>query len=233
MNRGAGFVSSLGDLCNMLALTTRTSTYHGTLTATPARHFWRVKHDKELPQGIWRAGLPSVHPILPNHHSPFQKWAQLVSFELNPWLDEELWTKFYHYRYAFTNDNGYGDDSDPRANFVTGEDTTAPLPRVEALVTGGSMIEGERLGDWVKVRGLHYNTPVTAEYLRAHPEFWVRGVYASAAGVPYKLLGHKYDGPPCVHPLIVNDAKGELHIEAWKLVEWTGAGVPEPLKLYL
>ena len=47
------------------------------------------------------------------------------------------------------------------------------------------------------------------------------------------MLGHKYDGPPFIHPLIVNNDKGELMIEAYKLQEWRGVEPPDPLKLYL
>jgi hypothetical protein len=193
---------------------------------------WRVLHDVEIGK-IWRAGLPEVHPLYPNHHSPFQEWAQFGSYGLNPWFTRERWTDVYHYRYWIANNQGFGMDTDPRANFVLPKDITKELPRVEALVTGGSMIEGERNGDWVRVRGLHFNTPVTLEYLQANPQYWIRGVYAGGTGQPFRMLGDKYDGPAFIHPLIVNQDKGDLFIEAYKLQEWTGVGAPDPLKVYL
>jgi hypothetical protein len=202
--------------------------------SAPRRNFWRVKHDIEIGR-IWRAGLPEVHPLFPNHHSPFQKWAQLASFELNPWFAalKDLWRKMYDYRFAWANNQGYRIPDDPRADFVNGLNTADELPRVEALLSGGQLCEGERIGDWVRVKGLHYNAPVTLEYLQAHPQFWVRGVYAGGTGQPFRMLGDKYDGPAFIHPLIVNEDKGDLFIEAYKLQAWTAEGVPDPLKVYL
>ncbi len=200
-------------------------------TARPS--LFRVLHDAELPKGIWRAGMPSVHPLYPNHHSPFQKWAQRVSFGLNPWFTEERWRDVYHYRYWISNNQGYGIPDDPRADYVNMRDLTKDLPRVEALLSGGQLVEGTRNGDWVTVKGLHYNAPVTLEYLQAHPQYWVRGVYAGGTGQPFRMLGDKYDGPAFIHPLIVNNDKGPLVIEAYKLQAWTATEPPDPLRLYL
>lgn len=198
------------------------------------KNLWRVRHDAELPKGIWRVGMPEVHPLFPNHHSYFQKWAQLVSFGLNPWFAnmKDRWRNIYHYSYAYTNNQGYGMENDPRADFVNMRDILRELPKVEALVNGGSLIEGERLGDWVKVRTLDFNTPVTLEYLQANPQFWTRGVYAGGTGQPFRMLGDKYDGPAFIHPLIANHTKGDLFIQAYKLQEWTSPLPPDPLRLY-
>lgn len=200
--------------------------------------FFRVKHDKEIGK-IWRAGKPEVHPLYVdmndehgNHFAPFQKWAQLASYNLNPWLTPDLWRKVYWGNYWISNNQGYGMEGDPRADFVNGLDVNAELPRVESLVCGGSLISGERIGDWVKVNGLHYNTPVSWEWLKDHPEYWVRGVYASGTGQPFRMLGHKFEGPPFIHPLIVNNAYG-CYIGAWKLQEWTSPMPPDPLRIYL
>jgi hypothetical protein len=186
--------------------------------------FWRVKHDIEM-GSVWRRGLPEVHPLFANHHSEFQAWAQKVSFGLNPWFTPELWTKAYDYEYWMTNHQGFGDGTDPRANFITGENLTKELPRVEALVCGGSMIEGVRVGDWVKVKGLHFNTPVTLEYLKLHPQYWVRAVYAGGTGQPFRMLGDKYDGPAFIHPLIVNQDY-DCFIQYYKLQEASRPDLP-------
>jgi hypothetical protein len=85
----------------------------------------------------------------------------------------------------------------------------------------------------VTVKGLHFRTPVTLEYVQAHPEYWVRGVYAGGTGKVFRMLGDKYEGPPFIHPLIVNNDKGELVVEAWKLQEWTALEPPDPMRLYL
>jgi hypothetical protein len=204
------------------------------INSQSGKTFWRVRHDAELPKGIWRVGMPEVHPLFPNHHSPFQKWAQFVSFEMNPWfaLLRDRWRDMYHWRYAFANNQGFGIPDDPRADFINNQNTTKELPRVEALVSGGSMIEGERNGDWVRVKGLHFNAPITFEFLMANPQFWTRGIYAGGTGQPFRMLGDKYDGPAFIHPLIVNKDKGDLHIEAYKLQQWTSPLPPDPLRLY-
>lgn len=198
------------------------------------KNLWRVRHDAELPRGIWRVGMPEVHPLFPNHHSPFQKWAQLVSFEMNPWFRmlKDRWRDVYHYGYAYTNNQGFGIPNDPRADYVNMRDILKELPRVEALVNAGSLIEGERNGDWVKVKTLDFNAPVTLEYLQTHPQFWTRGVYAGGTGQPFRMLGDKYDGPAFIHPLIANPDKGDLFIQVEKLQAWTSPLPPDPLRLY-
>lgn len=209
-----------------------------TYQPVPRKNIWRVLHDKEIAKlgikPLWRPGMPEVHPLFPNHHSPFQAWAQLRSWELNSvWMDKYRWTDIYHHRYWITNDQGFGDENSPRANFILGKDTLKELPRVEALVCGGSLIEGERNGDWVRVKGLHFNTPVSAEFMKTHPQFWVRGVYAGGTGQPFRMLGDKYEGEAIIHPLIVNESKGDLFIQANKLQAWTSNETPDPLKIYI
>lgn len=195
--------------------------------------FYRVKHDKEIGK-LWRGGDPEIHPLFDNHHSPFKKWAQQVSYEINKaYLSVRRWTDFYHFGHVFTNNQGFGMDNDPRANFVAGTNLTKELPRVEALISGGSLVIGERKGDWTTIKGLHFDTPVSVEYLRQHPEFWVRGVWVGGTGKIYRLLGDKYSGPAIIHPLIINKQKGELVIASYKLQEWKSNEPPDPLKLYL
>lgn len=198
---------------------------------------WRVYHDFEMAKlgikPLWRPGMPEVHPLYPNHHSPFQEWAQRASYALNPFLTKELWSKVYDDGYWMTNDQGFFNDSDPRANYVTGTNLTKELPRVEALVCGGSMVEGERVGDWVKVNGLHFSDPVSTEYLKANPQFWIRGIFVGGTGAVFRMLGDKYQGQATIHPLIVNRDKGNLYIEANKLQKWTSYTPPNPLAFYL
>jgi hypothetical protein len=177
--------------------------------------------------------MPEVHPLYPNHHSYFQRWAQLASFALNPWFAKERWSDVYRFDYALANNQGFGMDNDPRANFVMGQYLNQELPKVEALLTGGSLVEGEPMGEWTKIKGLHFNTPISLEYIQDNPQFWVRGVYAGGTGQPFRMLGDKYTGPAFIHPLIVNNDKGDLVIESYKLQEWTDPNPPDPLKIYL
>lgn len=199
---------------------------------------WRVKHDIEY-GSVWRPGLPQVHPLFPapstksgSHYSPFLRWAQILSRVMNPLVTNEVWTKIYWHNYWMTNFQGFGMVNDPRANFVTGADLTKSPPKVESLTCGGSLLQGTQFGDWVKVKGLDYNTPVTEEFLKKNPQFWTRGTYASASGIPYRMLGHKFGGSALIHPLLIN-SKYELWIQAYKLQRWTTGDIPDPIRLYL
>ena len=176
-------------------------------SSSPYR-FFRVKHDIEY-RGVWRPGMPEVQRLLDQHHSPFQKWAQLVSYGLNPWFRDrkDLWRKIYDYRFAWANNQGYRIPDDPRADFVNNLDTSRELPRVEALLGGGSLCVGERKGDWTIVKGLHFDTPVSLEYAQGHPEYHTRGIAAGGTGQPYRMLGDKYNGPAFIQPLIINKEK--------------------------
>lgn len=204
----------------------------------PAGNYWRVKHDKENGE-IWRAGLPEVHPLFiepkessGTHFSAFRKWAQLLSRDINSTFPMAIWEKIYWDNYWIANGQGYGIPTEPRANFVNNVRINEALPRVESLTTGGSFLKGERIGDWVKVEGLAFDVPVTVDFLKANPHFWTRAIYASATGQPFRMLGHKYNGPALIHPLIYNRQYG-LYIQVNKLQAWRSSELPDPLKLYL
>jgi hypothetical protein len=193
---------------------------------------WRVRHDAEMSKGIWRPGMPEVHPTFDNHHSRFDRWAQLVSRGMNPWLDDDGWTDIYHHRYWITNDQGFGDEVSPRANYVLGKDLTSELPRVESLVSGGSLVESvDEDQTWVYLKALDWRNPVSLSWLQTKPQFWTRGIFCGGNGIPRRMLGHLYEGPPIIHPFIA-DTTRELRIEKHKLQLWTAVDPPDPMKLY-
>lgn len=215
-------------------------TKHNEQNPTPTTNgqkLWRVKHDIELGK-LWRPGMPEVHPLFlapkitsGTHFSPFQEWAQRLSRAANQIMTDVMWTSMYNTSYMLTNGQGYGRASDPRRNYILQKDLSFELPKVESLTCGGSLIEGTQYGDWVKVRGLNYASPISLDYFMLNPQFWTRGVYVTNSGNVYRMLGDKFPGTAFIHPLIVN-TKYELWIQAYKLQEWTLSEIPDPLKFY-
>lgn len=107
----------------------------------PARPpLWRVKHDREL-GALWRPNLPEVHPFSPSHFVPFTETWQRYSFGMNT-MDKMEWTNTFSNKTAFSNTHGFGKRGDPRANFITGENLRAPLPKLEALLCSGAVVTG-------------------------------------------------------------------------------------------
>lgn len=104
---------------------------------------WRVLHDLEL-DGVWRKNLPEVVPGFPNHFVAFSKYWQLLSKEMNPLLTPKAWTQVYTGLLWIANRQGFDMPGDPRANFVTGANLGAELPRVENLTTGESVVKGKK-----------------------------------------------------------------------------------------
>lgn len=207
------------------------------IPSSSGQKLWRVKHDIELGK-LWRPGMPEVHPLFlapkttsGTHFSPFQEWAQRLSRAANALMTNEVWTMIYNNAYWMTNGQGYGVASDPRRNYILQKDLSYELPKVESLTCGGSLIEGTQYGDWVKVRGLNYSSPISLDYLMLNPQFWTRGIYVTSSGNVYRMLGDKVPGNALIHPLIVN-TKYELWIQAYKLQEWTLTEIPDPLKIY-
>jgi len=199
--------------------------------------FWRVKHDIELPQGIWRAHLPEVHPLFPNHHSEFDRGHQFLSRAMNARISVGNWTSVYHYRLWIANNQGFGMKTDPRANWVAGKDLDYLNPRVECLTCGGSMIEGQDLGENVAVKVLDFNSPPDLTWLKSHPQYWTYGTYCGGDGTPRRLPeGTLITGEvvPVIHPLIANPKKYPiLVIPKYKLQLWTQALPPDPYRVYL
>lgn len=215
-----------------------TLTEHKDVILSPVSSFWRVKHDIEL-GSLWRPGMPEMHPLFlapkttsGTHFSPFYEWAQRLSYKANPLMTPSIWTSMYNDDYWITNGQGYGRVGDPRRNYILEKDLDKEFPKVESLTCGGSLIEGTKYGDWVKVKGLNYSTPITIDFLMANPQYWTRGVYVTKTGNVYRMLGDKLPGGNAIiHPLIVN-TKYELWIQAFKLQEWTSPDVPDPLEIY-
>lgn len=203
-----------------------------TLPILPAdKTFYRVKHDKEL-GSLWRDNMPEVHPFLPNHFTPFTAGWQRLSFNLMPWIADK-WTAVFSYQRAFTNNNGFGMEDDPRANFILGKDLAEDLPKIEALVCGGALLAGY-------VDGLNFVpetlngrvNPPGVEWLKARPWLYFDAISVDGNGTPRRFPQGK--GDRVLIPLIADRNRyPKITIPMWKLQRWVEPFPPDPYKIYL
>lgn len=204
----------------------------------PVPQLWRVKHDIELPKGLWRDNMPEVHPIFPNHHSEFGKAWQLLSRGMNPRISVYKWTACYSYQRYVTNNQGFGMDNDPRANYVLSKDLGYDLPRVEALTTGGSFHTGEVEGQDLVLETLDVHDVPTLDWIMQRPWFFVYAVTVDSKGTPRRFpqgLQPSGEVVPIIHPFFTDRRKyPRLTIPLAKLEKWDQTrGLPDPFKVYL
>jgi hypothetical protein len=217
--------------------------------------FVRVLHELELAANLPHTtppGRPEVRPFFPNHYVPFGKHHQLLSKDMNPYCNPGNWTAIYHNNLWATNDQGYGEASDPRANFVTGEDLTSPLPRVEALTCGGNVLRviGERVvmsaGVPVPsyiIETLDWTAPAPSlEWIEARPWLITTAVNMGKDGTPRRFeMGSQPNGfiPGVRHPLLADPRRyngtteAAITIPKWRVTPWDSPDVPDPYKAYL
>lgn len=110
---------------------------------------WRVLHKVE---GGWQntpLWMPEVLPPINPVAVKMTQEIQLMSWELmsrrNPSITRKQWTSVHKFDRAFTNKTGFGMEGNPRANYVTGDDLTAPLPAYDKCQRqcGGNFLRGE------------------------------------------------------------------------------------------
>jgi hypothetical protein len=192
---------------------------------------WRVKHWKEAGRTIPSA-RPEVWPLFPNHFVPFTKPWQLTSKEMNPKISARKWTVFYGGGLIIANQQGFGMRK-PRANFVTGENIDAELPRVELLDCGGNVLTGHVEGLDLVVDVLDWrSTPPSAEALLAQPWHCMYAVMVYGnGGVGYFPQGEQPDGSfvPVVHPLLGDPTQfPKITIPLSCVEKWDRPGLPDP-----
>jgi hypothetical protein len=210
-------------------------------------HFVRVLHELELAANLPHTtppGRPEVRALFPNHYVKFGKFWQWLSEDMNPYCSPGNWTAIYHNNLWITNDQGYGEASDPRANFVTGEDMTAELPRVEALTCGGNVLRvlGETAAGYV-IETLDWTAPAPSlEWIEARPWLVTTAVNMGRDGTPRRFeMGSQPNGfiPGVRHPLLADPRRyngtteAAITIPKWRCVDWKEADVPDPYRLYL
>lgn len=203
---------------------------------------WRVMHDIELAnlkiKPLWRPNMPEVQPLFPNHHTEFDERYQRKVIELNPRVSNDKLAACYTYKRYLTNDQGFGDDSDPRANYFTMKNLDCELPRVEALTTGGSVHRGEEFGDNVIIYTLHYSDPIpSAAWLYGHREYLINAVSVDGKGTPRRFpQGEQPSGEivTIVHPFFTNVKRYPvLVMPKYKLQQWAQSYLPDPFTVYI
>lgn len=210
--------------------------------------FVRVLHEAELPANRRHVPprMPEVRPMFPNHHVPFGKYWQLLSKQMNPLLTPGNWTAAYHYELWIANNQGFGMDDDPRANYITGQDLSFADPRVEALTCGGNLLRvigeiqakttGIGLTACYIVETLNWrNAPPKWEDLQKKPWFITEGTKLTGdGGVTRFPQGQQSNGfmPGVRHPLIADPSRIPI-IEKWRVRAWTDPNPPDPYKVYL
>lgn len=198
---------------------------------------WRVKHDIEIGT-LWRPNMPEVHPLFPNHHSEFGRGWQLLSKAMNPKINGSRWTACYTFQRYVTNNQGFGNPNDPRANYVLGTNLKEETPRVEALTTGGSFHTGTVEGNVLIVETLDASAVPSLDWIMARPWFWVYAVTVDSKGTPRRFpQGLQANGEivPIIHPLVTNRSRHpKITIPLSKLEKWDMTKpLPDPFKIYL
>lgn len=197
---------------------------------------WRVKHDIEIGK-LWRGGLPEVHPFYPNHFSRFGKYMQILSRNMNPRFLIGKWIAMYGSTTWIANGQGFGDESDPRANYISGKDLQFEDPKTECLTCGGNVVTGEMRGDWFHAQCLDFESAPTLEWILARPWLFTYAVNVDGFGNPRRFSqGEQPNGEvvPFIHPFIGMPRRyTEIVIERYKLQEWTSSELPDPYKVYL
>lgn len=150
---------------------------------------WRVLHDIELPGGVRdvvkqrNVPLPEVQPLFPRGSYPLnEKWQRMFK-DLNPALPPMKWRALLGWTVAFTNENGYDEPGDPRADYINGQGIDKPLPRLWSLLCGGATITGRVEGAWFYIDTLDgWADPPPAQWVLDHPEYWFRAVSVNPKG---------------------------------------------------
>ena len=118
----------------------------------PTRQLYRVKTDREIAEqqiaipghgqfwepgrtANWRDGFPTVFWLFGSVYVQFTEAQQRLAWDmLKDSVDSvKKFAVVYGNTKAFMNGTGYGDPSDPRRNYITGEDLSARLPRWDKI----------------------------------------------------------------------------------------------------
>lgn len=129
--------------------------------APVGRQLYQVKHDFEIPpKYIWRKDA-EVNPLIDKHFTEMDEAWQRFFFDLhksenhnNAFSEAEMVKKFtgsYKFDKAMTNQNGFEDPTDERANYIEGTNLSRPLPKVASIIMGGNILSGREDGEYLWV----------------------------------------------------------------------------------
>jgi hypothetical protein len=165
---------------------------------------------------------------------------------MNPYCTPSNWTAIYHNNLWISNDEGYGEDGDRRANYILNKDLTYPPPRVENLTCGGNLLRvlgetvvmqaGKPVPSYI-IETLQWTDPAPSlEWIEAHPWLITHAVVMGADGTPRRFtMGMQDNGfvPGVRHPLVADPGRYTITIPKWRCIEWREAEPPDVYRLYL
>ena len=140
--------------------------------------FWQHKHDIELggvrdvidgndPNDL--KGAPEVFWLVQNAMEITKQW-QFYIRAINYKMSIQHVSALFGYQKAFTNGHGFGDPTDPRANFLLGEDLNSRLPKFPKVFTcGGSVLSGLESGGLFVPRMMNGNKSPLLKAGRTYP----------------------------------------------------------------
>lgn len=189
-----------------------------------------VKHDYPVRAIVLKRkkALPEVNQLHPNGFFELNKLWQLLIRDINPLISARELTNMLGGDVAFTNDNGFQMEGDPRRNYILGEALDAvddrgkpALPKLEMLLCGGAKFYGypDKHADgndivWVETLDGNKNPP-SANWLINNPYYWYRAVTISPKGYIRNMPQGGNDIPKRI-PIV---SKYDVYIDAKKVVE--------------
>ena len=129
-------------------------------TAPPTFSGWRARYSGE--GGNYNPdGMPAVTPALRMASTGWQKYITPVKMTeqiqniiwdvmqiKNPSITPDRLTQTLHTKIALANGAGFGNPNKPKANFITGENKTSPLPKLmDGIIMAGQLYQGDVVGD--------------------------------------------------------------------------------------
>lgn len=162
--------------------------------------------------------MPEVYRFLPFHHVILTERLQWLWRNINPELSDEKWSTLLGYFLAWCNGTGFGDPTDPRANYITGENLGKPDPAFDqARFCGGAIFKGTTIGNVIYITTIPSYNPPSAEFVLKNSHLWYWGTSVSPKGDIYYIRRLGLDGTlkKVRIPLITSKAvylpKTELH----------------------
>ena len=216
-----------------------TSPAMGSLPTAKKYMGWRVLHKAEGGYDKNPPNMPNVIPPIDSRAIEMTREIQQMSFDLmkhfNPDITLQLWTKVHDHDRAFTNFNGFNKNGDPRANFITGENSSSPLPKYDKAqrLSGGQFVRGEVRGtNLVCIPGVHgidANQPLPSIQTIIDNNWYLYAI--SLVGLDSKKVAHfpQGKGGPVVIPFIFGR---EIEFPLSLFEKWESDELPEILTMY-
>ena len=146
---------------------------------------YRVCHDREINETMWREGYPEVF-TLANSATQLTKEWQLLIMVMNPGLSPKGFRALFNWCRALSNGPAGFDfpGGSPRADFINGRDENAKLPRLDKVrVCGGAILHGTQIGNVLIVQTLNgRKAPPSVDYIMSRPWLYFEAITVRSDG---------------------------------------------------